>query len=225
MYLQTVLAGAIGAALTFAGQHLISVLHQRASERDELLRRRNQIRDDVRRAVYRMGQQTGDYLEISQRGSLDAEYWEKFRVILNDAWHDMSDAMVPLPVLADVMLLQAVRRIHTLFALRINCFYNEHPDAVSKYLDLLQPNHPELRTEDFQWNMDTTAQNRKLYWLLNRVIDDRILELGRLDAQSSLKQLRAITPPGPLRDDDEYIYDQEHCWPSASVLVFKKFRS
>ena len=149
MYLPSILAGAIGAALTFAGQHFILVLQQRASQRDQLIRRRNEIRDAVRRVVYRMGQQTGDYIEISQRGSLDNEYWEKFRIILNEAWHEMSDAMVPLPALGDASLLQAARRIHTLFALRINCFYNEHPDAISRYLDLLQPSHPELKAGDF----------------------------------------------------------------------------
>jgi hypothetical protein len=224
MYLQSILAGAIGAALTFGGQQLISILQRRTTERYTLLQERNTVRDNFRKIIHRMGQQTSDYVEISQRGSLDGEYWERFRVMLNDAWLEMSDAMVPLPQLGDVSLLEAARKIHTLFALRVNCFYNEHPDAITLYLGMLRDSHSEIKAEDFRWDMETTARNRRLYWALTRIIDDRSFELARLDSQMSLRELRAIDLPEPIRGDDASIYEEEGCWPIGSILILKKFR-
>ena len=224
MYLQSILAGAIGAALTFGGQQLISILHRRTSERYALLQQRNTVRDNFRKIIHRMGQQTGDYIEISQRGSLDDEYWERFRVMLNEAWLEMSDVMIPLPQLGDVSLLEAARKIYTLFALRVNCFYNEHPDAIGVYLSRLHESHPEIRAEDFRWDMETTARNRKLYWMLTRTIDDRSFELARSDNRLSLRDLRTMCLPEPIRGDDARIYEEEGCWPTGSMLVFKKFR-
>jgi hypothetical protein len=57
--------------------------------------------------VHRIVQQTGDYIEISQRGSLDADYWEKFRIPLYEAWRDFSDSMVQRPGLGDLEFLAA----------------------------------------------------------------------------------------------------------------------
>ena len=224
MYFQTILAGAIGASLTFAVQHLLSILQHRRDERGELLKERRQVLNNLVQVIHRMGQQTGDYIEISQRGSLDADYWEKFRVILNEAWRDFSDAMVRLPGLGDSELLRSARRIHTLFALRINCFYNEHPDAINSYIRLLDADYPELIPERFHWSLDTAARNRKLYWSLTREIDDRTLKMAQLESKILLRQLREMSPADTPRIDDSEIYERDDCWPVASLIVLRHFR-
>jgi hypothetical protein len=221
---QAILAGVIGASLTFGAQHALSVLQHRRDERTQIIAQRKAVRDRFIQVAHRMGQQTGDYLEASCRGSVNGTYWEEFRVRLNDAWRDFSDAMVFLPGLGDSQLLHAARRIHTLFALRLSVFYSEHADAIKVYIDRLRVAHPELVADDFHWSLEVAARNRKLYWKLVNEIDDETLRSAREEFGMSLRDLRAQLPPAGSVEDRQDIYDREDCWPYGSLLVMRQFR-
>ena len=49
-----------------------------------------------------LGQLTADYMEFSNRGSLDEDAWEKFRIAFHGGWREFSDASVRLPALARI---------------------------------------------------------------------------------------------------------------------------
>lgn len=221
---QVILAGIAGGTLTLVGQHLLSLSQHRRTERTNLASSRASIRDRFVQLTHTLGHQTGDYMEVSMRGSLDADHWEALREPLMKAWIQFSDAATPLPGLGDAQLFNAARMAHTFFALRISCFYNEHPATTAMYLDFFKPTHPNLTIDDFRWNLHTVSSNRRMHWKVADEVDEHNLKLGQVEAAMPLRELRKKSPIQATIVDQQDLYAVDQ-WPRGHFLAMRQFRA
>ncbi|GIF22549.1 hypothetical protein BJ973_002872 [Actinoplanes tereljensis] len=220
----TVFAGVIGGSLTLAGQHLLGVAQDWRKERTAIVTARTGLRERLVQQVHAMGQVTAaEYVEASLRGSLDSTQWDAAQLRLSAAWLAFSDAHTLVPRLGSADLVAAAHRAHTMFALRINCFFNEHPGAINQYLSKLKDECPELTAEDFRWNLDVYAANRRAYWDISHEIDRISLQLGNDDANTSLRRLRRVHPAQPAVRDISDLY-REHLWPKGHYIALSRYR-